>query len=97
MEEYRTMRETIRKAMQENVKGTKEEVERAVEAVTDAVMEAIADGLLAAKAIEGYLTVGGMNVCGPVSGYKLPMLIRRNWILWIPTRLGRVGRKEERN
>ena len=43
MEEYRTMRETIRKAMQENVKGTREEVEKAVEAVTDAVMDAIAD------------------------------------------------------
>lgn len=43
MEEYRTMRETIRKAMQENVKGTREEVEKAVEAVTDAVMEAIVD------------------------------------------------------
>lgn len=43
MEEYRAMRETILRAVQENVKGTKEEVEKAVEAVTDAVMDAIAE------------------------------------------------------
>lgn len=43
MEEYREMRETILRAVQENVKGTKEEVEKAVEAVTDAVMDAIAE------------------------------------------------------
>ena len=43
MEEYRAMKETILRAVQENVKGTKEEVEKAVEAVTDAVMDAIAE------------------------------------------------------
>lgn len=43
MEEYRTMRETILRAVQENVKGTKEEVEKAVEAVTDAVMDVITE------------------------------------------------------
>ena len=43
MEEYRAMKETILRAVQENVKGTKEEVEKTVEAVTDAVMDAIAE------------------------------------------------------
>ncbi len=43
MEEYRAMKETILRAVQENVKGTKEEVEKAVEAVADAVMDAIAE------------------------------------------------------
>lgn len=43
MEEYRTMRAVILRAVQENMKGTREEVEKAVEAVTDAVMDAIAE------------------------------------------------------
>ena len=43
MEEYRTMKEVIRKAMQEKMKGTREEVEKAVEAVTEAVMGAISE------------------------------------------------------
>lgn len=43
MEEYRTMRAVILRAVQENMKGTREEVEKVVEAVTDAVMDAIAE------------------------------------------------------
>lgn len=43
MEEYRAMRETILKAVQEKMQGTQEEIEEVAKTVTDAVMDAIAE------------------------------------------------------
>ena len=43
MEEYRAMRETILKAVQEKMQGTPEEIEEVAKTVTDAVMDAIAE------------------------------------------------------